>query len=56
MGKLMSTGENLELKVQERTEELEKALNDLKIKDDQIQKQLDMASVIQRSILLTKID
>jgi hypothetical protein len=31
-------------------------LNDLKIKDDQIQKQLDMASVIQRSILLTKID
>lgn len=47
---------NLELKVQERTEELEKVLNDLKIKDDQIQKQLDMASVIQRSILLTKID
>jgi len=47
---------NIELKVQERTEELEKALNDLKIKDDQIQKQLDMASVIQRSILLTKID
>jgi len=47
---------NLELKVQERTEELEKVLNDLKIKDEQIQKQLDMASVIQRSILLTKID
>ncbi len=47
---------NLEQKVQERTEELEKVLNDLKIKDDQIQKQLDMASVIQRSILLTKID
>ncbi len=47
---------NLELKVQERTEELERVLNDLKIKDDQIQKQLDMASVIQRSILLTKID
>ncbi len=47
---------NLEVKVQERTEELEKALTDLKIKDDQIQKQLDMASVIQRSILPTKID
>jgi len=47
---------NLELKVQERTEELEKALTDLKVKDDLIQKQLDMASVIQRSILLTKID
>ncbi len=47
---------NLELKVQERTEDLEKVLGDLKVKDDMIQKQLDMASVIQRSILLTRID
>lgn len=47
---------NLEQKVQERTEDLEKALGDLKVKDDMIQKQLDMASVIQRSILLTRID
>ena len=47
---------NLELKVQERTEELEKAMNSLKLRDEQIQKQLDMASVIQRSILPTRID
>ncbi len=47
---------NLELKVQERTEELEKAMNNLKHRDEQIQKQLDMASVIQRSILPTRID
>lgn len=47
---------NLELKVQERTEELEKVMNSLKLRDEQIQKQLDMASVIQRSILPTRID
>lgn len=47
---------NLELKVQERTEELEKAMNSLKLRDEQIQKQLDMASLIQRSILPTRID
>jgi len=47
---------NLELKVLERTEELENAMNTLKLRDEQIQKQLDMASVIQRSILPTRID
>ena len=47
---------NLELKVQERTDELEKALISLRIRDDQIQKQLDMASVIQRSMLPESID
>lgn len=47
---------NLELKVEERTEELQSVLSDLKEKDDMIQKQLDMASIIQRSILPGHID
>ena len=47
---------NLEDKVEQRTEELKEALVDLKEKDDQMQKQLDMASVIQRSILPGSID
>lgn len=47
---------NLELKVQERTEDLERTMNELKIRDEQIQKQLDMASVIQRSILPSRLD
>lgn len=47
---------NLELKVQERTEDLERTMNELKLRDEQIQKQLDMASVIQRSILPSRLD
>jgi len=47
---------NLEQKVEQRTVELQSALADLKLRDDMIQKQLDMASVIQRSILPGKID
>ncbi len=47
---------NLEQKVEQRTNELQNALSDLKGKDDQMQKQLDMASIIQRSILPTKIE
>jgi len=47
---------NLEHKVEQRTEELQNVLSDLKVKDDLIQKQLDMASVIQRSILPGHID
>jgi sigma-B regulation protein RsbU (phosphoserine phosphatase) len=47
---------NIEAKVQERTEELEKAMIELKLRDEQIQKQLDMASVIQRSILPARLD
>ncbi len=47
---------NLEMKVEERTLELQNVLSDLKVRDDQIQKQLDMASVIQRSILPGQID
>jgi sigma-B regulation protein RsbU (phosphoserine phosphatase) len=47
---------NLEVKVEQRTRELQGALADLKVRDDQIQKQLDMASVIQRSILPGSID
>jgi len=47
---------NLELKVQERTDELERAMTSLRIRDDQIQKQLDMASVIQRSMLPDRLD
>ena len=47
---------NLELKVQERTDELERAMTNLRIRDDQIQKQLDMASVIQRSMLPDRLD
>ncbi len=46
---------DLEAKVAERTEELRKALSNLKERDDQIQKQLDMAGSIQRSILPAKI-
>ncbi len=42
---------NMELMVEQRTHELQDAMTDLKEKDDQMQKQLDMASVIQRSIL-----
>ena len=47
---------NLEIKVQERTEDLERTMNELKLRDEQIQKQLDMASVIQRSILPSRLD
>lgn len=47
---------NLENMVALRTEELQMAMTDLKSKDDQMQKQLDMASVIQRSILPGDID
>ncbi|MCU0847946.1 MAG: SpoIIE family protein phosphatase [Spirochaetes bacterium] len=47
---------NLEDKVEQRTNELQSALTDLKSRDDQIQKQLDMASVIQRSILPSRIN
>lgn len=47
---------NLESKVEERTEELQNVLSDLKEKDDMIQKQLDMASIIQRSILPGQIE
>ncbi len=47
---------DLEDKVEQRTEELKNALSDLKGRDDQIQKQLDMASVIQRSILPGEIE
>lgn len=47
---------DIEGKVAKRTEELEEALSSLRSRDEQIQKQLDMASVIQRSILPGKID
>ncbi len=47
---------DVEGKVARRTEELEDALTSLRSRDEQIQKQLDMASVIQRSILPGKID
>ncbi len=47
---------NLELKVEQRTEELRVALESLKEKDDLIQKQLEIASNIQRSILPGRID
>lgn len=47
---------NLESMVDVRTTELQKALTDLQGRDNQIQKQLDMASIIQRSILPVKVD
>jgi len=47
---------DIEGKVAQRTKELEEALSDLRGRDDQIQKQLDMASIIQRSILPGRID
>ena len=47
---------NLEDMVEQRTLELQNALSDLKVRDDQIQKQLDMASIIQQSILPGRID
>ncbi|MBN2079162.1 MAG: SpoIIE family protein phosphatase [Spirochaetes bacterium] len=47
---------DVEGKVALRTEELEEALTSLRNRDEQIQKQLDMASVIQRSILPGRID
>ncbi len=47
---------NLESMVEQRTRELQDALTDLRGRDTQIQKQLDMASVIQRSILPGEID
>lgn len=47
---------NMETQVEQRTIELKTALTDLKEREDQMQKQLDMASVIQRSILASKID
>jgi sigma-B regulation protein RsbU (phosphoserine phosphatase) len=60
---LMETGReiteyrrDIEGKVAKRTEELQQALSSLRSRDEQIQKQLDMASVIQRSILPGKID
>jgi sigma-B regulation protein RsbU (phosphoserine phosphatase) len=60
---LMETGReineyrrDIEGKVAHRTEELQEALSSLRSRDEQIQKQLDMASVIQRSILPGRID
>ena len=60
---LMETGReideyrrDIEGKVEQRTAELQDALSSLRSRDEQIQKQLDMASVIQRSILPGKID
>ncbi len=47
---------NLETMVEQRTKELQDALTDLRGRDSQIQKQLDMASVIQRSILPGQIE
>lgn len=47
---------NLEQQVEQRTIELQNVLTDLKERDDLIQKQLDMASIIQRSILPGHID
>lgn len=47
---------DLEGKVEQRTGELQDALSNLKGRDDMIQKQLDMASIIQRSILPGKIE
>lgn len=47
---------NLSSKVDQRTEELRDALASLKEKDDMIQKQLEIASNIQRSILPGRID
>lgn len=46
----------LEMKVEDRTKELQVALTDLKEKDDLVQRQLDMASTIQRGILPGKIE
>lgn len=47
---------NMEQQVEQRTRELQNVLADLKERDDLIQKQLDMASLIQRSILPGHID
>ncbi len=47
---------NMEHQVEQRTMELQNVLADLKERDDLIQKQLDMAGVIQRSILPGQID
>ncbi len=47
---------NLETMVEQRTNELQNVLADLKERDELIQKQLDMASIIQRSILPGHID
>ncbi|HPA72424.1 MAG TPA: SpoIIE family protein phosphatase, partial [Spirochaetota bacterium] len=47
---------NMEQQVEQRTKELQNVLADLKERDDLIQKQLDMASLIQRSILPGHID
>jgi hypothetical protein len=47
---------DLETMVEQRTRELQEALSDLKNRAAQLQKQLDMASVIQRSILPGRID
>jgi len=47
---------NLENAVQQRTQDLQDALVNLEGRDNQIQKQLDMASVIQRSILPSQLD
>ncbi len=47
---------NMEIKVEQRTMELQSALSDLKERDDLIQKQLDIAGTIQRGILPGKID
>ncbi len=47
---------DMELSVEERTTELQNALSDLKERDDLVQKQLDMASTIQRGILPGRID
>lgn len=47
---------DIEGKVAQRTKELEDAMASLRSRDEQIQKQLDMASVIQRSILPGRIE
>ncbi len=47
---------DIEGKVERRTEELQDALSNLKGRDDMIQKQLDMASIIQRSIFPGRIE
>ncbi|MDY6969155.1 MAG: SpoIIE family protein phosphatase [Spirochaetota bacterium] len=47
---------NLELKVEERTSELQNALSDLRERDELIQKQLNIAGAIQRGILPSNVD
>ncbi len=55
-GEIEEHRKNLEMKVEGRTVELQTALSDLKERDDLVQKQLDMASTIQRGLLPGRID